>query len=91
MSPLTGFAIYFIIWWITLFAILPIGVRTQHDEEDVTLVTTESAPLKLNMGRKLVITSLVSAVLFGIYVLLTEVFGLSVDSIPRFVPDMSVS
>ena len=89
MSPLTGFAIYFIIWWITLFAALPIGVRTQHEEENVTLGTTESAPLRFNMKRKLVLTSLVSAVIFGIYVVLTEVLGLSVDSIPRIVPDMS--
>ncbi len=89
MSPLTAFAIYFIIWWITLFAVLPIGVRTQHDENDVTLGTAESAPLKLNMRRKLLLTTLVSAVIFGLYVLLTVVFGFSVDSIPRFVPDMS--
>ena len=91
MSLLTGFAVYFIIWWITLFAVLPVGVRTQHEEDDVTLGTTESAPLKLKMIRKLVLTSLVSAVIFGIYVLLTEVFGLSVDSILRIVPDMSSS
>lgn len=89
MTFLTGFAIYFIIWWVTLFVILPIGVRTQAEEQDVTLGTTESAPLKLRMGRKLIWTSIVSAVVFGIYVLLTVVFGLSVDSIPRFIPDLS--
>lgn len=89
MTFLTGFAIYFIIWWVTLFVILPIGVRTQAEEQDVTLGTAESAPLKLRMGRKLIWTSIVSAVVFGIYVLLTVVFGLSVDSIPRFIPDLS--
>lgn len=89
MSILTGFAIYFIIWWVTLFVILPIGVRTQADEQDVTMGTTESAPLNLRMGRKLIWTSIVSAAVFGVYALLTMVFGLSVDSIPRFIPDMS--
>ena len=89
MSFLTAFAIYFIIWWITLFAILPIGVRTQADEENVTMGTAESAPLNLRMRRKLILTSIVSAVIFGLYTLITVVFGLSVDSIPRIVPDMS--
>jgi len=89
MSFLTAFAIYFIIWWITLFAVLPIGVRTQADERDVTMGTAESAPLKLRMGRKLILTSIVSAVIFGLYALVTAVFGLSIDSIPRIVPDMS--
>ena len=89
MNLLTAFAIYFVIWWVTLFAILPIGVRTQHEEDDVTLGTTESAPLKFNMGRKLVLTSVVSAAVFGVYVLLTVVLGFSVDSLPRIIPDMS--
>lgn len=89
MSLLTAFAIYFIIWWVTLFAVLPIGVRTQNDEENVTLGTTESAPLEFRLGRKIVLTSIISTVIFGVYVLLTVVFGFSVDSIPRIVPDMS--
>ena len=89
MSFLTAFAIYFIIWWITLFAILPIGVRTQADEENITMGTAESAPLNLRMRRKLIMTSIVSAVIFGLYTLVTAVFGLSFDSIPRIVPDMS--
>ncbi len=89
MSVLTGFAVYFIIWWIVLFAVLPIGVRTQADEGNVTLGTTESAPLHLRMRKKLLLTSLISAALLGIYFLVTVVFGLSFDSIPRIVPDFS--
>lgn len=89
MTFLTGFAVYFIIWWISLFAILPIGVRTQAEEGDVTPGTTESAPLKLQMGRKLILTSLVAAFVFAIYFVATVYFELSVDSIPRIVPDFS--
>ncbi|MCY6380470.1 DUF1467 family protein [Hoeflea prorocentri] len=89
MTILTAIAVYFIIWWITLFAVLPIGVRTQADESDVTLGTTESAPLRLQMRKKLVLTSIVAAIIFAIYFVLTEAFGISVDSIPRIVPDFS--
>jgi predicted secreted protein len=28
----TAFAIYFVIWWITLFLTLPFGVRSQHED-----------------------------------------------------------
>ena len=89
MTLLTGLAVYFIIWWITLFAILPIGVRTQADEGDITLGTTESAPLQARLGRKLLLTSLVASVIFAVYFIATVYFGLSVDSIPRIVPDFS--
>ena len=33
MSVTTGLAIYFLIWWVTLFAVLPFGVRSQHEAE----------------------------------------------------------
>ena len=89
MSFLTALAVYFIIWWITLFAILPIGVRTQAEESDITLGTTESAPLKLQMRKKVILTSLVAGVIFAIYFVLTEILGFSVDSIPRIVPDFA--
>ena len=89
MTLLTGLAVYFIIWWITLFAILPIGVRTQADEGDITLGTTESAPLQARLGRKLLLTSLVASVIFAVYFIATVYFGLSVDSLPRIVPDFS--
>lgn len=34
MGWLTGLAIYFIIWWMTLFLILPFGVRPQREVEE---------------------------------------------------------
>ena len=40
----TGFAIYFIIWWVVLFTVLPFSARSQADEGEVTLGTTHSAP-----------------------------------------------
>lgn len=43
---LQGFAVYFIIWWMTLFAVLPIGLRTQADDNDVVLGTVPSAPTR---------------------------------------------
>jgi predicted secreted protein len=86
MSYFSAFAVYFIIWWVTLFAILPFGVRTQQEEGDVTLGTTESAPANARLVRTALATTVVSAVIFGAYLVMTEVYGLSIDSIPRIVP-----
>ncbi len=32
MGIATGIAIYFLIWWVVLFAVLPWGVRAQGEE-----------------------------------------------------------
>ena len=44
MSLSFAIAIYLIIWWTVLFAVLPIGVRTQGEDGVVVPGTPESAP-----------------------------------------------
>jgi predicted secreted protein len=46
MSIPLAIALYFVIWWTTLFAILPIGVRTQGEAGDVVPGTPRSAPVR---------------------------------------------
>ncbi|MBA8880210.1 DUF1467 family protein [Phyllobacterium myrsinacearum] len=88
MPIATGMAIYFIFWWLTLFTVLPIGLRTQADEDDVTLGTTASAPHKHRMGRVFVITTLISAVIFAIFYIVNQKLGFGVDDIPVFFPKL---
>jgi len=80
-------AIYFILWWIVLFATLPFGLKTQDEEEDVTLGTVSSAPKGPHMLRAFVRTTIVSALILGGFYLLTKGLGLGIDDIPRIVPD----
>ena len=47
----TAFAIYFVLWWITLFVMLPIGVRSQHEEGGGVPGTDPGAPVASQMGR----------------------------------------
>ena len=61
----TYLAIYFLIWWITLFAVLPWGVRNQEEAGDVSPGTDPGAPAIHKLWGKLVWTTLVSAVVFG--------------------------
>jgi predicted secreted protein len=56
-------AIYFVVWWVILFAVLPWGVRTQDDEGEVTLGTVGSAPARPRLVRVAVITTIVAAVI----------------------------
>ena len=86
MALFSAFAVYFIIWWLTLFAILPIGLRTQADDNEVVPGTVESAPTQFRARRVLIMTTLVSAVIYGAWYVASAHLGFSLDSIPRVVP-----
>ena len=61
----TSFAIYFVLWWIVLFLTLPFGVRSQHEDGGVSPGTDPGAPIASKMGRKLLWTTLLSAVIYA--------------------------
>ena len=65
MTLAFGIAIYILIWWVVLFAMLPIGVRTQADEGRVTPGTAESAPLAPQLLLKMLATTVISAIVFA--------------------------
>ena len=44
MSPVGGVVIFLISWWVCLFVVLPIGVRGQFEDGEVTDGTEEGAP-----------------------------------------------
>lgn len=87
MPLFSMFAIYFIVWWITLFACLPIGLRTQGEAGDVVPGTVESAPHRFRAGRVVLLTTVVSAVICMIWWLAVEKFGIGLDSLPQIGPD----
>ena len=62
----TGFAIYFVVWWIVLFLTLPFGVRSQHEDGESVPGTDPGAPVASQMGRKLIWTTILSAVFFAV-------------------------
>jgi predicted secreted protein len=65
MSLALGIALYFLIWWTILFAVLPFGVRTQAEEGVVVPGTPGSAPVRPRLLRLFLVNSLVAAVVFG--------------------------
>ena len=83
---LSFFAIYFVIWWITLFAVLPIGMRTQAEAEDIVPGSVESAPARFRGGKVVLVTTIVSAVIYGGWYVATAYFGVGLDTLPNFLP-----
>ena len=85
MSLTALVAIYFVVWWVVLFAVLPWGIRTQAEEGEVVAGTTHSAPVRPMLVRKAIATSLVAGVVVGALWLAVDVYGLSIRSIAEIV------
>ena len=58
----TYFAIYFVVWWLCLFVVLPFKVKNQSDTDGWTQGTERGAPVGFRLWPKLFITTGVSAV-----------------------------
>lgn len=66
MSLSLAVVLYIMIWWMTLFAVLPLGVKTQGEAGEVVAGTPESAPVKPRLLRTVLINTVVSAIAFGV-------------------------
>lgn len=85
MTITAGLAIYFIIWWVVLFTVLPIGIRSQAEHGDVVPGSAPSAPASFSLGRKALWTTLIASIVFGAFVLVYETGLIGLDDIP-FLP-----
>ncbi|NJR13756.1 MAG: DUF1467 family protein [Phyllobacteriaceae bacterium] len=86
MAWFTIVAIYFVLWWLVLFAVMPFGVRTQSEDGEVTLGTVRSAPSRPHFAKAAFRTTIVSAVLFAGFYWLVVVKGYGFADIPSFIP-----
>ena len=71
----TWLAIYLMIWWICFFAVLPtMGHRSQHESGETTIAGNDpGAPVKLNLGRAVKITSWVALGVWAVVLLLVQI------------------
>jgi len=79
MQILTYVAIYFVIWWLCLFVVLPFGVRSQSAEGPVTDGTDPGAPIKTHTLAKLAATSVLALV-----VTVLAMWGLSNEALQAY-------
>jgi predicted secreted protein len=68
MSTPMAIATYFTIWWIVLFAVLPFGVKSQHEAgvaRSLPPGNDPGAPVAPMLVRKALWTTAISTVLFA--------------------------
>jgi predicted secreted protein len=70
-----GIAIFLTIWWTVLFAILPIGVRSQQEADEVVPGTEPGAPVAPRLLMKAGLTTLVSVAVFAVVWFLMEYYS----------------
>ena len=64
MSWFNGAVLFLLIWWVTLFAVLPIGMQT--DPDAAAEGGWRGLPLAPRLWRKAMWTTIVAAVIFGV-------------------------
>jgi len=82
MSVSLSIALYFIIWWVMLFAVLPFGFRTQDEDGEVVPGTPGSAPTRTRMMRVFAINTAVSAVVFAFVWLVVTSGWITIGAVP---------
>ena len=83
MSLTLAAAIYVVIWWTVLFAVLPIGVRTQGEDGEIVPGTPASAPTRPRLGRVVWLTTLVSSALFAAFWLAVRYHAVTLEWLGR--------
>jgi predicted secreted protein len=87
VSWISAIALYFIVWWTVLFAMLSFGLKTQDEDGDVTLGTEASAPRGPHMRKVVIRTTIVAFVICGAFYGVTKGLGYTLDDLPKFVPE----
>lgn len=80
MNWLGAFFIYMVVWWVVLFGVLPWGVRRNESPE---AGHDHGAPAVTHLKQKLLVTTLITTVLWGVGVFLFWHYGLSLTMLER--------
>lgn len=73
MSWALGIAFYLVVWWTLFFAVLPFGVRSQHEAGDVVPGSERGAPVTPLLWKKIAANTVLSGVVWLIcYVLYVQ-------------------
>lgn len=64
MNWTLGLAVYFVIWWTILFAILPFGIKSQHETGEVVPGSDPGAPARPQLLKRMLWNTVVAAVIW---------------------------
>lgn len=81
MSLLPSIAIFFVIWWLCLFVVLPFGVKSQHEAGEIAPGTEAGAPHRPHLLRRAAATTVLAAIIFAGVYLYFDVFGKTLEDL----------
>jgi len=83
MSVTSLIAIYFVLWWVVLLAVLPWGVHSQQESGEVIPGTDPGAPVAPSLWKKLVWTTIIAALVLGIFAAIYQLNLIPYDFLMR--------
>ena len=72
MSITGGIIIYVNLWMIIFFMVLPFGINNQIDSTDYQKGTDPGAPVESRIKKKILITTLISTVIFSLILVVDQ-------------------
>ena len=85
MTLASAIAIYFIIWWLVLFIVLPFGIRNAHETGEIVEEGNEpGAPINPRIVQKAVVTTILATAVFSVFYLAITRGWLNHDSLPFY-------
>ena len=82
MNWISAFAIYFVVWWMTLFISLPFRMRSQAENEAVTEGTEPAAPADPQLLRRMLWNTVLASIIFGTFYFVFYVLDYSIADMP---------
>ena len=80
LPPFSAFVVYAFVWFLTLLVVLPLRLKSQADTGSVTPGTPRSAPADPQMGRRLIITTVVATIVWAIIAAIILSGAITVDN-----------
>lgn len=66
MTIAAALVLYAVIWFMTLFVVLPLRLQTQDEDGDVVPGTPGSAPANPQLGRRALVVTVIATVVWAI-------------------------
>lgn len=65
MNPIMSIAVYFILWWLAFFTMLPMGAHSPHETDETTTPGVDrGAPRAHRLGLKALLAAAIAALLW---------------------------
>ena len=84
----TGFAVYFIIWWLTLFITLPFRMRPQFEDGDVVEGSDPGAPTDPQVGKRMLWNTVFALVVFFLFWFVFYYLDYGLNDLPDLLGDI---